>query len=85
VVDLINELPLIIQEHDRDIQNKNIKIKETIKGCIEVSSIYIKENKIKYFNLNDEELVYKTYCDEHDIEYKHQSLSTVGLNMIGEI
>ena len=85
VVNLVNELPAIIQEHDRDIQNKNIKVKETVRGCIEVSSIYIKEKKIKYFNLNTEELAYKTYCEKHDIEYKHQSLSTLGLNMIGDV
>ena len=85
VVDLLNELPAIITEHDRDLQNKNIKIKETIKGCIEVSSIYIKEKKLKYFNLNTEELAYKNYCQEHKLDYKHQSLSTLGLTMIGDI
>jgi len=85
VTDLINTLPDIISEHNRDLQNRNIRLKETIKNCLEVSSIYLKEKEIKYVNINEEELAYKNYCSEHKLDYKHQSLSTLGLNMIGEI
>ena len=85
IFDLMKKLPKIINEHSRDLQNRNIRVKETIKNCIEVDSIYIKEKKVKYFNLNDEEIQFKHYCQENGVEYKRQSLSTLGLNLIGDV
>ena len=82
---LIDNLPQIIKDSKRDIQNRSVKLIQNTQGQIYLKSILFREKKQRIINMDDEMKKYKTYCDKYNIEFNGMSLSTIGNEILGDI
>ena len=84
--DMMNQLPYIIEKYGRDLQNKNIRLKENEHGSMILSSIVIEDKNKRISNVDEDMELYRDFCKRYeDMEFDSKSFSTMGLELLGDI
>ena len=84
--DMMNQLPYIIETYGRDLQNKNIRLKENEHGSMILSSIVIEDKNKRISNVDKDMELYRDFCKRYeDMEFDSKSFSTMGLELLGDI